>query len=100
MSEHTLNIITLIWIAVGIVAFPFLLRVTAPYGRHTTTAWGPLIDNRLGWFLQEAPSLIFLSIFFFSGTLIKTHTSYFFWGLWAAHYIYRSVIFPLRTKTQ
>jgi hypothetical protein len=43
--------------------------------------------------------MIFLSIFFFTGSLIKTHTSYFFWGLWVLHYIYRSLIFPLRTKT-
>ena len=99
MSLYTLNIITLIWIGIGLVSLPFLLRVTQPYGRHASSSWGPMIDNRLGWIVQEAPSMIFLSLFFFTGTLIKTHASYFFWGLWVAHYIYRSIIYPLRTKT-
>ncbi|MBS1684650.1 MAG: DUF1295 domain-containing protein [Bacteroidetes bacterium] len=99
MTLETLNIITLVWIGVGIVSFPFLLKVTAPYGRHATEKWGPMISNRLGWILQEAPSMIFLSIFFFIGDLPKSHVSYFLWGLWVAHYIYRSLIFPFRTKT-
>ena len=99
MSINTLHIITLIWIAIGLVSLPFLLRVTAPYGRHATEKWGPMISNRLGWIIQEAPSMIFLSIFFFTGSLTKTHTSYFFWGLWVVHYTYRSLIFPFRTKT-
>jgi 3-oxo-5-alpha-steroid 4-dehydrogenase 1 len=99
MTEHILNIITLVWIGIGLISLPFLLRITQPYGRHASEKWGPMMDNKLGWFLQEAPSMIFLSIFFFTGSLDKTHTSYFFWGLWVAHYIYRSIIFPLRTKT-
>jgi 3-oxo-5-alpha-steroid 4-dehydrogenase 1 len=99
MSIDTLNIITLIWIGVGIVSFPFLLRVTAPYGRHASSQWGPMISNRLGWIIQEAPSMIFLSLFFFMGALPKTHSSYFFWGLWVAHYTYRSLIYPFRTHT-
>jgi 3-oxo-5-alpha-steroid 4-dehydrogenase 1 len=99
MTLATLNIITLVWISIGLVALPFLLRITQPYGRHASASWGPMLDNRLGWVLQEAPSMIFLSIFFFIGDLPKTHASYFFWGLWVAHYIYRSIIFPLRTRT-
>jgi 3-oxo-5-alpha-steroid 4-dehydrogenase 1 len=99
MTLQILNIITLTWIGIGLISLPFLLRVTQPYGRHASSKWGPMIDNRLGWIVQEAPSMIFLSVFFFSGSLLKTHTSYFFWGLWVVHYIYRSIIYPLRTKT-
>ena len=99
MTITILNIITLVWIAIGLISLPVLLRVTQPYGRHTSAQWGPMIDNRLGWIIQESPSMIFLSIFFFTGSLLKTHTSYFFWGLWVLHYISRSLIFPVRTKT-
>lgn len=84
---------------IAVVAFPFLLRQTAPYGRHTTDKWGPMLSNKLGWIVQEAPSLLFVSYFFFAGTLHKTNASYFFWGLWALHYFNRSFIYPLRTKT-
>lgn len=99
MTAGTFNLITTIWICIGILSFPFLLRVTQPYGRHTSAKWGPMMDNRLGWIIQESPSMIFLSFFFFTGTLSKSHSSYFFWGLWVAHYLYRSIIYPLRTKT-
>lgn len=99
VTEHTLDIIIWAWIAVGVIAFPFLLRVTAPYGRHATEKWGPMIGNKLGWIIQEAPSIIFLSIFFFTGTGTKSHAAWFFWALWAVHYINRSFIYPLRTHT-
>jgi hypothetical protein len=99
MPPEIFNYITYAWIAVALVSFPFLLKVTAPYGRHTTKGWGPMLDNRLGWMLQEAPSLIFMSLFFFLGNLEKTNSSYFFGLLWALHYINRSFIFPFRTKT-
>ena len=85
--------------AVGIIAFPILLKITQPYGRHVTSKWGPMIGNKLGWIIQESPSMIFLSIFFFTGTGEKTKIVWFFWALWILHYINRSIIFPLRTHT-
>ncbi len=99
MTLQALNLATYIWIFLCIVAFPFLLKVTQPYGRHINTKWGPTINNKFGWFLQEIPSLIFLSVFFFSGTGVKTTAAWFFWGIWVVHYINRSIIFPLRTRT-
>jgi len=53
MDKELFNIIVLVWIATGLVIIPVMLRITAPYGRHTTTSWGPMIDNRLGWILME-----------------------------------------------
>ena len=100
MTLHTLNTLSLIWIAIGIITFPFLLRITQPYGRHVTAKWGPMIGNKSGWIIQELPSLIFLTIFFLTGTGPKTNVAWFLWGMWALHYINRSIIFPLRTKTK
>ena len=100
MTPETFNIISCGWILIGIVAFPFLLRQTAPYGRHTTEGWGPMISNQIGWMIQEGVAPIFISIWFWLGHIEKTHTSYFFYSLYMAHYIYRSYIFPFRTKTQ
>jgi 3-oxo-5-alpha-steroid 4-dehydrogenase 1 len=99
MTLQALNLATGIWTFLCIVAFPFLLKVTQPYGRHISAQWGPTINNKLGWFLQEIPSLIFLSLFFFTGSGEKTKAAWFFWGIWVAHYINRSIIFPLRTRT-
>lgn len=97
--EQLLNHITLAWMGVAVVAFIFCLWVTQPYGRHTTTGWGPMMSNRWGWIVQEAPSMLFLSIFFFTGS-VKNPVNYFFWGLWMLHYVNRTFIFPFRIKTQ
>ncbi len=99
MTEHTLDILTYTWIAIGIIAFPVLLRITQPYGRHLKGNWGPLIGNKIGWIVQESPSMIFLSIFFFTGTGEKTGPVWFLWTIWVLHYINRSIIYPLRTET-
>ena len=88
------------WIATGIIAFPFLLKKTAPYGRHANESWGPMISNQIGWLIQEGFAPFFISFWFWIGTIEKTHASYFFYGLYMAHYIYRSYIFPFRTKTK
>jgi len=99
ITPETLNLITIIWMLAGIIAFPLLLKVTQPYGRHVTNRWGPMMNNKLGWIIQESPSMIFLSIFFFTGAGEKTKVVWFFWALWIVHYINRSVVFPLRTHT-
>jgi hypothetical protein len=92
--------IVIIWIAVAIVSFPFLLRVTQPYGRHTKKGWGPMMDNRLGWIIMEFPSIFLFTVLFLMGDAEKDN---FKWGLFAVyfiHYFNRVFIFPLRTKTK
>lgn len=88
------------WIGIGIIAFPFLLKQTAPYGRHANESWGPMIPNQIGWMIQEGFAPFFISFWFWTGTIEKTHASYFFYSLYMAHYIYRSYIFPFRTQTK
>ena len=99
MDGKTLNILAAIWIAIALITLPFLLRVTQPYGRHVSKNWGPLLDNKIGWILQETPSLVFLCIFFFTGTGVKPAGAWFLWAIWVLHYINRSFIYPLRTRT-
>ncbi|MCR9288063.1 MAG: DUF1295 domain-containing protein [Bacteroidetes bacterium] len=87
------------WIALAIVLFPIQLKITAPYGRHASNKWGKSIDNRLGWLLMELISPVIFAIFFLTGDNAKTTPMWIFLGLWMAHYSYRSIIFPFRTKT-
>jgi 3-oxo-5-alpha-steroid 4-dehydrogenase 1 len=88
------------WCALAIAAFPFLLRKTAPYGRHTSSGWGPMLPNQIGWMIQEGVAPFLISFWFFIGSLPKTNASYFFYVLYVAHYFYRSFVYPFRTKTQ
>ncbi|MBN9293643.1 MAG: DUF1295 domain-containing protein [Flavobacteriia bacterium] len=90
---------TWIWIAVALVTFIALLKITAPYGRHTKSSWGPLIDNKLGWFIMEFFVLIVLSYFVITGSNVQSVTNFIIIGFFALHYLNRSIIFPLRIKT-
>lgn len=100
ISLELFNWIVWIWIAIAIVIFPVLLKVTAPYGRHTKADWGPLIDNRLGWFLMELPALVVFSALVIAGGGYKNDPIAVFFGLWFIHYFHRAIIFPLRLKTR
>ena len=99
MTTETFYYLLYAWIGLGIFTFFFLLRKTAPYGRHSSESWGPMIPNQWGWVLMEGFAPLFVSYWFFSGDVVKTNASYFFYALYMAHYIYRSYIFPFRIKT-
>ena len=88
------------WIAIGFLSFPFILSYDAPYGRHTSGKWGPLIDNKIGWIVMELPALIVCPlIVILSNNPVSMVTSIFI-ALWAIHYFNRSIIFPSRIKTK
>lgn len=87
------------WIAIAVVTFIALLFITAPYGRHTSSGWGPLIDNKVGWFCMEFFVLVVLYFFLLNGTNSISLTNGIIVGFFTLHYINRSMIFPLRIQT-
>lgn len=89
-----------VWIALAIAIFFLLLKITAPYGRHTTSKWGPMISNRMGWLLMELPVLIVLFIFLLPVAKIISITSWVLIGLFCLHYFNRAFIFPFRLRTK
>ena len=96
----TLNIVAIVWTLLALALVPQQLRMTAPYGRHTRTDWGPMISNQLGWCLMELVSLVVFAGLFLAGPNEKTAPMWVFFALWTAHYVNRSLIFPWRTHTQ
>ncbi|MFO7613901.1 MAG: DUF1295 domain-containing protein [Bacteroidales bacterium] len=100
ISAETIQYIALIWIIAAVLIFPFLIKVRAPYGRYTTKGWGPMIDNRLGWFIYEVPSLIIFVTLMLTGGKAFNSPLWILFSLWTIHYVNRSVIFPLRTRTK
>jgi 3-oxo-5-alpha-steroid 4-dehydrogenase 1 len=99
ISHETFNTICWIWIAVAVILFPVLLKVTQPYGRHSKSNWGPMINNRFGWFLMELPALVIFGYFLvFKANLLNMMVLIpgFLWGF---HYFHRVIIFPLRIRT-
>lgn len=96
----TLNIVAIVWTLLALAIVPQQLKVTAPYGRHTRSGWGPMIPNQLGWCLMELVSLVVFAGLFLAGPAEKTAPMWVFFALWCAHYVNRSLIFPWRTHTR
>ena len=99
-SASTIEYLAIIWIIIAILVFPILLKITAPYGRHTTTKWGPMVDNKIGWVLMELPSLIIFITLVLTGKNAMTKPLWILFGVWAIHYFNRAIIFPMRTRTK
>ncbi|HRP89862.1 MAG TPA: DUF1295 domain-containing protein [Edaphocola sp.] len=100
MNFEQYQFVAIIWIALAILIFILLLYVNAPYGRHAKTNWGPLINNRLGWFIMEFFLLIVLPYFLFTGSNHQSPVNLLIVGLLVFHYFYRSLVFPFRIKTK
>ena len=84
----------------GAFFFALLLNITAPYGRHTTSKWGPLINNKLGWGIMEAPGMILLLLFLITNASKQNAMSWTLAGFYLFHYINRTFIFPFRLRTR
>lgn len=100
MTFEQYTIFTWIWIAIAVGVFVALLFITAPYGRHTKSTWGPLINNKVGWFFMEFFLLVVLFYFILTGENEQSLVNMIIIGIISAHYLNRSVIFPLRIKTK
>lgn len=99
LTYELFNGFTWAWIIIALVIFIVLLFITAPYGRHTKTTWGPLIDNKIGWFLMEFFVLVVLYFFLLTGTNSISTANGIIAAFFTLHYINRSIVFPLRIKT-
>ncbi len=100
ISLETFNLICWIWIGMGLITFPILLKVKQPYGRHAKGNWGPMINNRLGWFIMELPALL---VFLYFAKQTSNWLNFLLLvavSLWSLHYIHRAIIFPFRLKTK
>jgi len=99
MKESTFTLLVYSWIAIAIFIFPLVVKIVAPYGRHTTKKWGVLIDNRIGWILMEMPALLVFTGFYLFGPGPKPPVTWVLFSLWVLHYVNRTLIFPFRLRT-
>ena len=103
MNQSTWQIIAIAWMVIAILTFIslFFKNITAPFGRHTRSDWGPMINNSLGWIIMEVPSLTLLWVGFLMFANEQTPVwAYLPMALWSIHYIHRSFIYPFRLKNK
>ena len=100
LSFSSFQLIVLIWIAVAVFIFFLLQRIKAPYGRHASASWGPLVNNRLGWLLMELPAFAVMGYFLIKNIESIPPVVQVMMGLFCLHYFNRTVIFPFRLHTK
>lgn len=95
MSEIAIfNFIMIFFGILGAGVFILLFFISAPYGQHIRKGWGPNINNKLGWFLMEIPTVVIFLILYFIGGRTTSIISIFFLIIWMVHYGQRTFIFP------
>ena len=57
MSLERFNLVCYIWIGIAIVVHMILFFLAVPFGRHTSSKWGPQVNNNVAWMVMEFPSL-------------------------------------------
>jgi protein-S-isoprenylcysteine O-methyltransferase Ste14 len=85
-------------IAAGIASFVILQFVSAPYGRHARSGWGPTLPARLSWVLMEAPAVVLWGAIYALGEHRLEAAPLALLGLWQLHYVNRAFVYPLRTR--
>ena len=75
-----------------------LLFITAPYGRHSRSGFGPRLPSRLGWGLMEAPAALLPIALLLSSPRRTDPVALAFLVIWELHYINRAFVFPFRMR--
>jgi 3-oxo-5-alpha-steroid 4-dehydrogenase 1 len=93
-ASSTYDIVLIVWFLLATATFIALFFVTAPYGRHARSGWGPRISARWGWIIMEAPAPIIFALCFIAGMEGWTAATFLLFGMWEFHYVYRTFIYP------
>ena len=94
------NYIMLFFGIVGVGVFILLFFVSAPYGQHIRKGWGPNLNNKLGWFIMEIPTVVIYLIIYFLGERKTDVISMVFLFIWMLHYGQRTFIFPFLIRAK
>lgn len=100
ISLADFTLFSYLWITLAIIVFILLFFVTAPYGRHSKSTWGPMISNRVGWVIMELPVLTVLFILIIPFAQSIPFVAWVIAALFSLHYLNRIFIFPFRLNTK
>lgn len=78
----------------AVIVFIALHRINAGYGMMRSSKWGPSVNNRLGWFVMELPSLACMAVIWALSPRAGEVAPCVMGGLFALHYFQRVFIFP------
>lgn len=96
--KETIEWICYAWIGIALIVHITMFFVKAPFGRHSTEKWGITINNKLGWFIMELPSLLIMIFFLLQGLKRGIEFAWILFAFWIVHYVNRTIIYPMRIK--
>jgi len=96
------NWFMILMIILAVIIFITLFKITAGYGQHVSKKWGRTINDRIGWVIMEAPTVILFLILYIIGKYQFNPVTLLFSTLFLMHYSYRTFVFPalMRGKRQ
>ena len=89
------NLILLCFGLASAIVFIALFFIPAGYGQHVDKKWGPTINNKLGWFIMEVPTVIIFFYYYIIGNRASGLIPTIFLCIWMLHYCQRTFLFPL-----
>ncbi len=96
MDERLIfNTLLVTLLAVSAIIFAILMFISAPYGRHGRKGWGPGINARVGWVIQELPAVVVVAICFLLGDRKTSLVAIVFLCMWQLHYVQRTFVFSV-----
>lgn len=96
LSEETHQLLVGVEMALALVTALSLLFLSAPYGRHARSGWGPSVPHRIAWIAMESPTLLVFVPLYFMGRQAEQLVPILFLLLWLSHYGYRTLVYPFR----
>lgn len=91
------------WAVIGVLVaaaltFVALFWVTAPYGRHLRSGWGPTLPATAGWVIMESPAVLLFAAVYFRGSHAGELVPLVLLALWQLHYLNRTFVYPFRMR--
>ena len=87
------------WGLIGLIAFFYLLKEPAPYGKHIKEDSKYFLGSKTGWILMESPAFYLMLLFFLIFGDYKNYVQIVLTFLFCLHYFNRSFIWPIRAQT-
>ncbi len=99
-TTHLFDLFLMGMTVTAVIVFVALQFVEAGYGMMYTRKWGPVINNRVGWVIMEAPVFVAMAaLWWFSSRRWEVAPLVMFL-LFELHYFQRSFIFPFLIRTK
>lgn len=99
MNEPEIHrVLELVMLGMAVLTVVSVSFLTAPYGRHSQTGYGPTVPPRVGWILMESPAVIAFVAIFAAGERRAELAPLALLALWQIHYVHRAFVFPFRMR--